>query len=119
MRLLLDEMLSPVIARELRARGYDVQAVAAHPEREALPDPEVLALARAERRAIVTNNVRDFRPLHAEAVMPGGTGHYGMIFMSGNYRRSKSDIGRIVAALEVKLTQYPEDEALANAEEWL
>ena len=119
MRLLLDEMLSPVIARELQARGHDVQAVAAHPAREALPDPEVLALARSERRTIVTNNVRDFRPLHVEAVLPGGPGHYGMIFVSGNYRRTKSDIGRIVAALEVKLTQYPGDEALANAEEWL
>jgi Domain of unknown function (DUF5615) len=118
-RLLLDEMLSPVIARELQARGHDVQAVAAHPEREALPDPEVLALARAERRAIVTNNVRDFRPLHAEAVLPGGRGHYGMIFMSGNYRRTKSDTGRIIAALEVKPTQYPGDEALVNAEDWL
>jgi predicted nuclease of predicted toxin-antitoxin system len=117
-KLLLDEMLSPVIARELRARGYDVQAVAGHPEREALPDPEVLALARAERRAIVTNNVRDFRLLHVEAVMPGGPGHFGMIFMSGHYRRTKSDIGRIIAALEAKIAQYPGDEGLANAEEW-
>ena len=74
MRLLLDEMLSPVIARELQARGYDVQAVAAHPQREALPDPKVLALARAERRAVVTNNVRDFRPLHVEAVIRAAPG---------------------------------------------
>ena len=119
MRLLLDEMLSPAIAREFQARGYDIEAVAGHPDREALPDPEVLALARAERRAIVTNNVRDFRPLHVEAVMPGGPGHYGMIFMAGNYRRTKSDIGRIIAALEAKIKQYPGDEALVNAEEWL
>jgi len=118
-KLLLDEMLSPVIARELRTRGHDVQSVAGHPEREALSDPEVLALARAEQRAIVTNNVRDFRPMHVEAVMPGGTGHYGMIFMSGDYRRTKSDIGRIIAALEAKLIQYPGDVDLANAEEWL
>jgi hypothetical protein len=112
-------MLSPAIARELQVRGHDVESVAGYPEREALPDPEVLALARAERRAIVTNNVRDFRPLHVEAVMPGGSGHYGMIFMSGNYRRTKSDTGRIIAALEANLAQYPGDEALANAEEWL
>ena len=112
-------MLSPAIARELQARGHDVQAVASHPEREALPDRDVLALARAEQLAIVTNNVRDFRPLHAEAVIPGGPGHYGMIFMSGNYRRTKSDFGRIIAALEAKLTQYPGDEALANSEDWL
>jgi hypothetical protein len=118
-RLLLDEMLSPVIARELRAQGHDVEAVAGHPEREALSDPDVLALARAERRAIVTNNIRDFRPLHVEAVLPGGPGHYGMIFMPGSYRRTKSDIGRIVAALTVKLGQYPGDEDLLNGEEWL
>ncbi len=119
MRLLLDEMLSPVIAAELQTRGYDLQAVAAHPQWEALPDPGVLALARSQRRAVVTNNVRDFRRLHVEAVMPGGPGHYGVIFMSGNYRRTKSDIGRIIAALEAKLVQYPAEEALANAEEWL
>ena len=112
-------MLSPVIARELTARGYDVQSVAGHPDREALSDPEVLALARAERRAIVTNNVRDFRPMHVEAVMPGGSGHYGMIFMSGNYRRTKDDIGRIVAVLEAKINQYRGDDGLANAEDWL
>jgi len=60
-----------------------------------LSDPQVLAPARAERRAIVTNNVRDYRPLHVDAVTPGGQGHFGMIFMSGNYRRTKSAIGRI------------------------
>jgi len=118
-RLLLDEMLSPVIARELQARGHDAEAVAGHPDREALSDPEVLALARAQRRAVVTNNVRDFRPLHVEAVMPGGPGHYGMIFMAGNYRRTRSDTGRIIVALEAKIRQYPGDEALANAEDWL
>jgi predicted nuclease of predicted toxin-antitoxin system len=112
-------MLSPAIARELQARGHDVRAVAGHPDPEALPDPEVLALARAERRAIVTNNVRDFRPLHAEAVMPGGPGHYGMIFMSSNYRCTKNDIGRIIAALEARLARYPGEDTLANAEEWL
>jgi predicted nuclease of predicted toxin-antitoxin system len=118
-RLLLDEMLSPAIARELRARGHDVQAIAEHPDWGALSDPEVMMLARAERRAIVTNNVRDFRPLHAEAVMPGGPGHFGMLFMAGNYKRIKNDIGRIVANLETKLAQYPGDEDLANAEDWL
>lgn len=119
MKLLLDEMLSPAIARGLTARGHDVQSVAGHPDREALPDPEVLALARAERRAVVTNNVRDFRPLHAEAVMPGGAGHYGMVFIPGNYRRTKDDIGRIIEALEAKIKQYPGDNDLADAEDWL
>ena len=119
MRLLLDEMLTPAIARELRARGHDVEAVAGHPDWAALSDSQVMTLARAERRVIVTNNVRDFRPMHNEAITPGGHGHFGMIFMSGNYRRTKGDIGRIIKALEAKLTQYPGEDDLANGEAWL
>jgi hypothetical protein len=118
-RLLLDEMLSPAIARELRARGHDAEAVAGSPDREALPDPGVLALARAEHRAVVTNNLRDFRPLHHEAITPGGSGHYGMIFIPGSYRRTRADTGRIITALEALLARYPGEKDLANGEAWL
>jgi Domain of unknown function (DUF5615) len=118
-RLLLDEMLSPVIARELCERGHDVESVAGNPGREAMSDPEVLALARAERRAIVTNNLRDYRPLHNEAIAPGSDGHFGMILMPGTYRRTKADIGRIIAALEAVLAQHPGENDLANSEAWL
>jgi hypothetical protein len=118
-RLLLDEMLSPAIARDLRERGHDVSAIAEHPGWAALSDPEVLAAARTERRAIVTNNLRDYRPLHAEAITPGGSGHSGMVFMPGSYRRTRADTGRIIAALEAKLTEYPGDDDLANGECWL
>lgn len=119
MKLLLDEMLSPAIARELRARGHDVEPVAGNPDREALSDPEVLALARAEHRAIVTNNLRDFRPLHHEAITPGGAGHFGMIFMLSTYRRTRADTGRIIAALEEILNRRPGEEDLADGEAWL
>lgn len=119
MKLLLDEMLSPAIARELRSGGHDVEAGAGNPDREALSDPELLALARAEGRAVVTNNLRDFRPLHHEAITPGGTGHFGMIFIPGSYRRTRADTGKIVTALETILTQYPGEADLANGEAWL
>lgn len=119
MKLLLDEMLTPAIARELRATGHDVQAVAGHPDREALSDPEVMALARAQHRAIVTNNLRDYRPLHHDAIVPGGPGHFGMIFMPGSYRRTKADTGQIIAALEAKHVQYPGERDLADGEAWL
>lgn len=112
-------MLSPAIARELRSRGHDVQAAAGNPDRKALSDPEVLALARAEHRALVTSNLRDFRPLHHEAITPGGTGHYGMIFIPGSYRRTRADTGKIIAALEAILAQYPDEAGLANGEAWL
>jgi len=118
-KLLLDEMLSPAIARELRARGHDVESVAGQPDRESLSDPEVLALARAEHRAVVTNNLRDYRPLHHDALVPGGPGHFGMIFMPGSYRRTKAETGRIITALEAKLAQYPGEDDPANGEDWL
>jgi hypothetical protein len=118
-KLLLDEVLSPAIARELRARGHDVEPVAGHPDREAPSDPDVLALARTEHRAVVTNNLLDFRPLHNEAITPGGAGHFGMIFMPGSYRRTKADTGKIVAALEAVLKQHPGETDLADGEAWL
>lgn len=118
-KLLLDEMLSPAVAQQLRKRGHDVQAVKGNPLHEALSDRDVMDVARTERRAVVTNNLVDFRPLHHEAITPGGPGHFGMIFMPGNYRRTKADNGRIVKALEDKLTQFPGDDDLANGETWL
>jgi hypothetical protein len=118
-KLLLDEMLSPVIARELRERGHDVESVAGHLGREATSDPEILVLARAEHRAIVTNNLRDYRPLHNEAIVPGGSGHFGMIFIPGSYRRTRADTGRIVAALEAILVGHPGEADLINGEAWL
>lgn len=112
-------MLTPTIARELTARGHDVTAVAGDPAHQALSDTDVLDLARSQRRTIVTNNIRDFRPLHTEAVAPGGLGHSGIIFMPATYRRTKADTGRILAALEAKLTEHPGESDLANAEAWL
>lgn len=119
MKLLLDEMLSPLIAEVLRSRSYDVQAIKEHPELCGLPDDQVLALARDQGRAIVTNNVVDFRPLHHEAIQVGGPGHFGMIFLSGSFRRTKSDVGRIADALEVLLQQYPAPDGLADREAWI
>lgn len=119
MKLLLDEMLSPDIARQLRARGHDVEAVVGHPDWEGLSDSQIMAVARTERRAIVPNNLRDYRPLHSEAITPGDSGHFGMIFIAGNYRRTKADTGRIITALEAKLAQYPGEADLVDGEAWL
>ncbi len=118
-KLLLDEMLSPVIAQALCDRGHDVEAIKGHPLHEALSDREVVNLARSQCRAVVTNNVVDFRPLHHEAIALGGPGHFGMVFMPGSYRRTKADIGRISEALEAKLAEFPRESDLANGETWL
>jgi hypothetical protein len=117
--LLLDEMLSPAIARELRSRGHDVEAIQEHPEWCSFDDPQVLALARGERRVLVTDNLVDMRPLHYEAITPGGPGDYGMIFAPGGRSRTRADTGRIVDSLEQQLAAHPGESDLANGEDWL
>jgi hypothetical protein len=42
-----------------------------------------------------------------------------MIFIPGNYRRTRADTGKIIAALEAILAQYPGERDLANGEAWL
>ena len=119
MKLLLDEMLSPLIARALRDRGHDVEAIQEHPEWCSYEDRQVLELARIERRALLTDNLVDMRPLHHEAIVPGGSGNYGMIFIPGGRPRTRANTGQIVAALEQKLIDYPGESELVNAEDWL
>jgi hypothetical protein len=76
---MLDEMISPSVAEALRHRGHDVTE---RFEWCGLADSELLSIARAEERAIVTKNIRDVRPLAAEAIVRGGPGHAGMVFNS-------------------------------------
>lgn len=61
MRLLLDAQLSGrVVGRHLRAHDHDVRSLDEHRELEGIDDPEVLALATAENRILITHNVKDF-----------------------------------------------------------
>lgn len=45
LKLLIDEMYTPVIAEQLRERGGDVEAVAERAELRALPDEDLFSLA--------------------------------------------------------------------------
>jgi len=119
LRLLLDEMFSPVLAAELRLRGHDVVAIKEQVEWRATSDADVVSLARREHRAVVTKNVRDFRPLRAELVAVGGQGHAGMVFVPASVPRGTAATGQLIAALETKLAEDPGDEDLANEETWI
>ena len=97
MKLLLDEMYSRMIARELRARGHDVISVHEAPG-SGTADEQVFDLARDEERAVVTENVRDYRPL-AEALLSLGESHFGLVFTTEK-RWPRSDPGRLITALD-------------------
>lgn len=115
MKLMLDEMISPRVARELRDRGFDVQAVKGdRPELISTPDIEVVRRIRDEQRAIVTNNVGDFQPIH-DQFMSRDEEHYGMLFTwDASLPRNKAKIALWVETLEAALKDNPGDDALRN-----
>lgn len=99
-------MYSPLIARELRRRGHDV--VSAHEEPgSGIADEDLFDHARSEQRALVTENVRDYRPL-AEALISVGEGHSGLVFTTEK-RWPRSDPGALIAALDRMLRSTPGD----------
>jgi hypothetical protein len=114
LRLLLDEMYPRLIARELRARGHDAVSVHDAPG-SGTADGDVLDFAREHGRAIVTENVRDYRPL-AEALLAGGARHSGLVFTTER-RWPRSDPGPLIAALDQLLTSTPDQPA--DSELWL
>ena len=108
MKLLLDEMYPPVVSEQLRARGHD--AVSVHdPEHrypEGAPDEEVFAAALAEERALLTENVPDFRRLEADALVRGKV--LPPLVFTTNRRFPRGEpgtIGRLVEGLHVLLTE--------------
>jgi hypothetical protein len=79
--LLLDEMFSDNIARQLRAKGDDVISVVADPALVGLPDEQILAYATTQGRALVTANIKDFVPSDGR-YRAAGQSHAGLILVS-------------------------------------
>lgn len=117
MKLLLDEMWSPDLAAQLRRRGHDVVAVAERVDLRGQADTAIFAAAQAEGRAIVTENVIDYRPLAAYEVQQGRA-HSGVIFTSNRRfpRHDQRTVGHLVRMLDDLLSRELE---LTNAEHWL
>ena len=115
MRLLLDEMISPRVARELRGKGFDAQAIKAdRPDLEAVADREILRRCAAERRVIVTNDVLDFQLIHNQ-LAAAGEEHYGIVFTDdASMPRNRASIPLWVKTLATLLEQNEPDDALRN-----
>ncbi len=115
MKLLLDETISPRIARELRERGHDVQALKRdRSDLSGRSDRELVRLMAVEGRAIVTNDVADFQPLH-DRLLAAGEEHAGMIFTSdATMPRGKAAIPLWVKRLGELLDARGDDETPRN-----
>ena len=101
MKLALDEMYAAAVAEQFRRRDHDVIAVAERADLRGTPDEDLLAWARTEDRALVTDNQRDFIPLHHRCIASGHD-HSGLILTT--YRRfprgQPGTTGKLVVALE-------------------
>ncbi len=110
MKLLLEEMYPATVAEQLRARGHDAVSVHDPDYRrlEGAPDEEVFATAVAEERALVTENVPDFRRLETEALARGES-HAGLVFTTNRQfpRGDPATIGQLVLALDALLAEQP------------
>jgi predicted nuclease of predicted toxin-antitoxin system len=120
LRLLLDEHLSPEIARQLRHLGHDVIAVGERPDLRGRADRVHFAALSEEQRAIVTRDLGDFRPLLAEALRRG-TPTYGIVCVPHGFPLTRQDIGRLVRALAALLDANAEPDAIIKqgGEIWL
>jgi hypothetical protein len=107
-------MYAVFIAEELRTRSHDVASVHEAPGR-GTPDEDVFEFARAEGRAIVSENISDFRPL-AEALLATDRSHSGVVFTTEK-RWPRSDPGGLINALD-ELLRSTKDQPV-NAELWL
>lgn len=116
MKALLDEQLSPQIAVLLRQRGHDVDAVVDRPDLVGRSDRAILELATSESRAVVTNNVKDFRPLVAER-LARGQAHGGLILLPSSRIRTRAAVAVLADAIERVLRDHPD--GLGSGERWI
>ena len=97
-RFLLDEMLSPEIARQLRSRSIDADAVAARPDLVGRADDHVLAVAATEGRCLVTANIADFAALDA-TWRAEGREHAGILLVASGLLLRRGSQGAVTSAL--------------------
>jgi hypothetical protein len=115
-RALLDEQLSPQIAALLRQRGHDVVAVRERDDLVGRSDRIILDVAAAESRAVITNNIKDFRPLAAERLARGQS-HGGLILLPSKRTRTRAAVEPLADAIEIVLKAEPG--GLESSERWI
>jgi predicted nuclease of predicted toxin-antitoxin system len=112
LRLLLDEMYTPAIAAELCARGHDVASLhdPGYAHLAGASDTEVFAAAMRKERTLVTENIRDYRPLEIVVLTEGTSHHAGLVYTSNRQfpRGDPATTGQLVHALDTLLRHAPD-----------
>lgn len=116
MKALLDEQLSPQIAALLRQAGLDVEAVADRPDLVGRSDTVIFEAACRENRAVVTNNIKDFRPLAAQWLAEGRV-HAGLILLPSARTRTSAANPLLAERIAGILRDNPD--GLASGERWI
>jgi hypothetical protein len=103
-RLLLDAHISGSrVGDPLRAKGHDVHALGQDRQNEGLDAEAVLALAAAERRILVTHDVKDFPEILREWA-EARRSHAGVFLV---YGIRPSEFGTLVGGLERLFEERP------------
>jgi len=115
-KALLDEQLSPQIAALLRQAGLDVEAVADRPDLAGRSDMLIFEVACSENRAVITNNIKDFRPLAALWLSQGRV-HAGLILLPSARTRTRAATTMLAERIAGILRDNPD--GLASSERWI
>jgi hypothetical protein len=104
MKLLLDEMISAVVAEQLRAREHDVEAVSERRELRGLTDEDLFEYAQDTERVIVTYNRDDFLELDRR-YRGRDRSHRGIVMLNPRrFPQGPGSIGPLVTSLEKLIT---------------
>lgn len=116
MKVLLDEQLSAELAVELRSRHLDVEGEIERQDLAGRSDADVMDAAAAEGRAVVTNNIKDFRPIAAQR-LTDGRGHGGLILLPAKRSRTRAAVRALADGIESAMRANPD--GIADSERWV
>lgn len=93
-----------------------MEAVTERPELLRASDERLMDVTTQEDRAVVTNNLRHFRPIAAQRLAQGKQ-HAGLILLPSSRARNRAATGMLADAIEAVMRANPE--GIAGAERWI
>lgn len=116
MKLLLDEMISAVVAEQLRGRAHDIEAVTERRELRGLLDLDLFEYTQTAGRTIVTYNRDDFLELDRR-YRSENRRHHGIVILNPRrFPQGPISIGPLVASLDRLIAAGPPYESFID---WL